>query len=69
MSLALETGLPSTKLIQTYLRDKRMVEVKLVTGDTVRGTLSWQDPNCVCLDVDGEAVLIWQSALALLKAV
>jgi len=67
MALELETGLPSTRLLQTYLRDKRQVEVKLVTGDTVTGALAWQDPNCICLTVDGEATLIWRSALASLK--
>lgn len=69
MAVELETGLPSTRLLQTYLRDKRAVEVKLVTGDTITGILSWQDPNCICLDVDGEPTLLWRSALAALKGV
>jgi len=69
MALELETGLPSTRLLQNYLRDKRTVEVKLVTGDTVTGTLSWQDPQCICVAVNGEATLIWRSALVSLKGV
>ncbi|MGD1940425.1 MAG: RNA-binding protein hfq [Leptolyngbyaceae cyanobacterium] len=69
MSLELETGLPSTRLLQTYLRDKRTVEVKLVTGDTVTGSLSWQDPQCVCLDVEGDSVVVWRSALVYIKGV
>jgi host factor-I protein len=67
MTLELESGLPSTRLLQTYLRDKRLVEVKLVTGDTFTGTLSWQDPNCLCLDVEGEPTILWRSALVALK--
>ena len=69
MSLELETGLPSTRLLQTYLREKRTVEVKLVTGDTVTGSLSWQDPQCVCLDVEGNPVVVWRSALVYIKGV
>jgi host factor-I protein len=67
MSLELETGLPSTRLLQQYLRDKRRVEARLVTGDTVTGAISWQDPYCICIDADGEPVLIWRSAIAFLK--
>jgi host factor-I protein len=69
MSVELETGLPSIRLLQNYLRDKRTVEVQLVTGDTVRGILSWQDPNCLCITVEGEPMLVWRSALVSLKAV
>lgn len=69
MSLTLETGLPSTRLLQTYLRDKRTVEAKLVTGDTIVGPLSWQDPNCICIDAEGEPVVIWRSALAYIKGI
>lgn len=69
MSVELETGLPSTRLLQNYLRDKRTIEVKLVTGDTMAGTISWQDPHCLCLDVEGTPTLIWRSALASLKGI
>ncbi|MBE7381127.1 MAG: RNA chaperone Hfq [Leptolyngbya sp. SIO1E4] len=69
MSLEIETGLPSIRLLQTYLRDKRAIEVTLVTGDKIQGTLSWQDPLCLCLDADSQPILIWRSALAVVKAV
>ncbi|MGF1458351.1 MAG: RNA-binding protein hfq [Leptolyngbyaceae cyanobacterium] len=67
MSSELEAGLPSTRLLQTYLRDKRKVAVKLVTGDTVTGAITWQDPNCLCIDVEGEPVMIWRSGLVSLQ--
>lgn len=69
MSLELETGLPSTRLLQNYLRDKRTIEAKLVTGDTITGPLAWQDPQCICIDVNGEPTLIWRSAIAFVKGV
>ncbi|MEO1095584.1 MAG: RNA-binding protein hfq [Cyanobacteria bacterium J06638_28] len=67
MSLELETGLPSTRLLQTYLRDKRPVEMKLITGDTVTGKIIWQDSNCICVSDNDQQVLIWRSALAYVK--
>ncbi|MDA0268823.1 MAG: RNA chaperone Hfq [Cyanobacteria bacterium] len=67
MTLELDTGLPSTKLLQGVLRDKQAVEVKLVTGDILNGTLRWQDPNCLCVDTEGQVTLVWRSAIAYLK--
>ncbi|MEM9004604.1 MAG: RNA-binding protein hfq [Cyanobacteria bacterium P01_F01_bin.86] len=69
MSIELEAGLPSVRLLQTYLRDKSTVEVKLVTGDTITGNIAWQDPLCLCINADGNSVLIWRSALAFVKPV
>jgi host factor-I protein len=67
MTLELDTGLPSTKLLQGALRDKQTVELKLVTGDTFNGTLRWQDPYCICVDEGGQATMVWRSAIAYLK--
>lgn len=67
MSVELDTGLPSTRFIQSLLKDKQAIEVKLVTGDTVSGSLRWQDPDCICLSVDDQPCLIWRNAIAYLK--
>lgn len=67
MSLELETGLPSTRLLQTYLRDKRPVELKLITGDTITGKIVWQDSVCICVSENDEQVLVWRSAVAYIK--
>ena len=69
MSLELEAGLPSVRLLQGFLRDQTTVEVKLVTGDTLTGQIAWQDPLCLCLKVDENPILVWRSALAVIKAV
>lgn len=69
MSLELQTGLPSIKLLQTYLKDKCAVEVKLTTGDTFTGTLTWQDPDCICLSVDEQPIVMWRSALVYIRAI
>lgn len=67
MSVELDTGLPSTRLIQALLRDKKPLEVKLTTGDTFSGVLRWQDPLCMYLDVEGQTVMLWRSAIAYIK--
>ncbi len=67
MTLELDTGLPSTKLLQGALREKQVIEVKLVTGDILAGTLRWQDPHCLCVDVEGQVTLVWRAAIAYLK--
>ena len=67
MPVELETGIPSTRLLQTYLREKRTIETKLVTGDILTGSLAWQDPHCICMDVNGESFLIWRSAIVFIK--
>ena len=67
MTVEWDTGLPSIKLIQNYVRDKAEVVVGLVTGDTVQGTLTWQDPQCLCVNAGGQAVMIWRTAIAYIK--
>ena len=53
-SSAFDTGLPSIRQIQNLIRDKKTVEVKLMTGDTLAGAVSWQDANAVCVkDANG----------------
>jgi host factor-I protein len=63
-----ETGLPSIRLIQSYIKDKEQVEIKLMTGDLVGGRIFWQDNSCICLlDASEKQILIWRSAIAYIK--
>lgn len=69
MASELETGLPSIRLIQTFIREKTPVELKLVTNELLTGTVTWQDPYCLSLsDASEQPTLIWRSALAYIKA-
>ena len=64
-----DIGLPSIRQIQTYLKDKQPVEIKLTTNDILEGTISWQDQNCICLqDTQQQPILVWRQAIAYLKA-
>ena len=56
-----DTSLPSTRQIQTYIQEKKEVEIKLITNDLYVGKVFWQDPNCICLFGQYDSpILIWR---------
>ncbi len=63
-----DIGLPSARLIQNFIQDKQEVELKLIAGDTLSGTIFWQDQYCICLrDSKENPTVIWRHALAYIK--
>ncbi len=63
-----DTGLPSVRIIQSYINDKKEVELKLVTDDLIVGRIVWQDINCFCLvDQYEQPTLVWRQSLVYLK--
>jgi host factor-I protein len=63
-----DTGLPSVRLVQDYIKDKQEVEVKLTSDDLLVGRLVWQDPDCLCLlDQYEQPTLVWRQSLVYLK--
>ena len=64
----LDTGLPSIRLVQSYIKNQQTLEVKLSTNEVLVGKLRWQDPHCLCLvDESEQAILIWRQALISLQ--
>ncbi|ABG50532.1 MAG: RNA-binding protein hfq [Trichodesmium sp. St2_bin6] len=64
-----DTSLPSTRQIQTYIQEKKEVEIKLITNDLYVGKVFWQDPNCICLFGQYDSpILIWRQSIVYLKA-
>lgn len=64
-----DTGLPSVKQVQGYIKDKQEVELKLMTDDLIVGKIIWQDPLCLCLlDHYDQSALIWRQAIVFIKA-
>lgn len=63
-----DTGLPSARLLQGYIKEKTEVELKLLNQESLSGIIFWQDPHCICV-VDGseKPTLIWRHALAYIK--
>ena len=63
-----DTSLPSIKQIQKLIQEKSSVELKLVTGDVILGTLLWQDLQCFCItSEDNQKTTVWKQAIAYLK--
>jgi host factor-I protein len=68
MTTELETGLPSTRLVQTFVKEGQRVELKLLTNDVLVGKLRWQDQNCICVqDESNQQTLVWRHAIAYVK--
>jgi host factor-I protein len=63
-----DTGLPSVRQVQTYIKDQQEVELKLSTDDLLVGKIIWQDSCCLCLvDHYNQPTIIWRQALVYLK--
>ncbi|MEY3297158.1 MAG: hypothetical protein RLZZ597_418 [Cyanobacteriota bacterium] len=68
MSQEFATGFPSVRQIQTLIREKKVIEVKLLTGDVLSGRVLWQDPHCICLEGDNQGKhQVWKQAIGFLK--
>lgn len=71
MFTELNTSIPSVRRVHKMIQDKEEVEIKLVMGDSIRGTVKWIDSDCIC--VSGESgglehsLVIWQHAIAFIK--
>ena len=64
----MDTNLPSTRQIQNLIKDKKEVEVKLLTNDLLVGRVLWQDTDCLSLvDNSTQTILIWRQAIAFIK--
>ena len=67
-TIEFDTSLPSIRQVQNLIKDKNAVEVKLMTGDVLAGTIAWQDPHCILLaDSNGQKTTIWRQAIAYMK--
>lgn len=64
------TGFPSIRQIQTFIKNKTPVEIALINhNETMKGIIQWQDQNCLCLlNNQKEKILIWFQAIVYLKA-
>lgn len=64
-----DTGLPSVRQIQGFIKQGQEVELKLLTQDLLIGYLRWQDRDCVCINTqEGQTLIIWRHAIAYIKS-
>ncbi|MEA5509966.1 RNA-binding protein hfq [Crocosphaera sp. UHCC 0190] len=63
-----DTGLPSVRQVQKYIKDKQKIAIKLTTDETLVGNVLWQDSQSICLsDESQQPILIWRQALVYIK--
>ncbi|MEB3224435.1 MAG: RNA-binding protein hfq [Synechococcus sp.] len=64
------TGYPSVRRIQSLVKVKGEVEIKLTTNDVIIGRILWQDPHCLCVAdrSSSQEFMIARQAIAYLKA-
>lgn len=63
-----DTALPSIRQVQTLIKEAIVVELKLLTGDTLTGKVSWQDQNCLSLlSENKQTTIIWRHAIAYIR--
>jgi host factor-I protein len=63
----LDINQPSTRQIQQLIKDKNTLEIKLVTGDVLKGLLTWQDADYLCLLEGGRRIIVGKTALVYIK--
>ncbi len=67
----LNITLPSIRRIHSIIRENQHVELKLLTGDVVKGELKWIDDHCLGMHTseggDAHTMVIWRHAIAFIK--
>ncbi len=64
------TGLPSVRQIQKFIKEKATIEVGLLTDANVSGKVLWQDNQSICLlDNNEKKIIIWLQAIAYIKPI
>ncbi len=62
------TGLPSVRLIQKYIKDQQKIVIQLASTEKITGQVLWQDPVCLCVaDESNQSLLIWKQGLIYIK--
>lgn len=63
-----DTGFPSIRQIQSFVKNKTPLEIGLITNKTLEGVIQWQDENCISLITGSkEKILIWVHAIAYIR--
>ncbi|MCL1468717.1 Hfq-related RNA-binding protein [Argonema galeatum] len=68
MPTGFDTGLPSSRQIQSMIKDQKQAEVKLISGETLSGQIRWQDQFCIgVVDENDRSSIVWRHAIAYVK--
>ena len=63
-----QTGLPSIRQIQGFIKEATLVQMRLLTNELLTGRVRWQDQHCICLlDDTDNPIVISRHAIAYIK--
>lgn len=63
-----DTSLPSVRQVQNLIKQAEIIQLKLLTGDTLTGKVIWQDAQCMCLvDENSQQTTVWKQAIAYIR--
>lgn len=67
--IEVESNYPSFRLLQGYIKDSQAIEVKLLTGEMMAGTVIWQDVHSLCVQSGDPptSILVWRQAIAYIQ--
>jgi host factor-I protein len=55
----LDTSLPSIRHLQDLIRNRKLVQIAIITGESLEGVLAWQDVHYLALrEPMGESLLL-----------
>jgi host factor-I protein len=69
MAVELDITTPTIRRIHSSIKAQQEIEVKLLTGDEIKGKVRWIDDHCLCIGEPGESpdTIIWHHAIAFIK--
>ncbi|AFY68854.1 hypothetical protein Pse7367_0548 [Thalassoporum mexicanum PCC 7367] len=69
MTAQLDITSPTIRRLHNSIKEKQEIEVKLLTGDEIKGKVKWVDTQCLCVGEPGESpdTIIWHHAIAFVK--
>jgi host factor-I protein len=70
MTTEFDISLPSIRQVQNLIKQAVPIELKLLTGDLLIGTIMWQDQNCMCIvNENSQQTIVWKHAIAYIKPI
>jgi len=65
MSVEFDTSLPSTRILQGFVKNKSAIELRLNDSSTLAGQMLWLDPYFFCMvDAAGKQILVDRASVA-----
>jgi host factor-I protein len=60
---------PSIRKLHSLIRGNAQVQLKLRTGELVKGRICWIDPECLCLEKseENEQMIVWFKAITFVQ--